>query len=137
MLGIRFKERATLAKNISFCISKHFRLASILAHHHFSKRTRILTLTFALTPDEPDMWGALEPIYDSKIIYGSLGIKETVKKDDCFLVSVTSKAEQSLKKRLRIIAPNAPVHSFCVIDPNKSAIFSQGRIVFFKDVEKK
>ena len=35
----------------------------------------------ALTPDELDMWGALEPIYDSKIIYGSSGIKETVKKE--------------------------------------------------------
>ena len=30
------------------------------------------------------MWGALEPIYDSKIIYGSLGIKETVKKEWLF-----------------------------------------------------
>ena len=81
MLWTRFKERATLAKNIWFCISKHFQLASILAHHHFSKRTKLLTLTFALTPDELDMWGALEPIYDSKIIYGSSGIKETVKKE--------------------------------------------------------
>lgn len=55
------------------------------------------------------MWGALEPIYDSKIIYGSQGIKETVKKDDCFLVSVMSKAEKCLKKRVAIIAQTAPV----------------------------
>ena len=84
MLWIRFKERATLAKTILFCISKHFQRASILGHYHFSTRTRLLTLTFALTPDELGMWGVLEPIYDSKVIYRSPGIRETVKKERLF-----------------------------------------------------
>lgn len=81
-----------------------------MAHHHFSNRTRIPILTFALTPDELDKWGALEPIYNSKVIYGSLGIEETVKKGwFFFLLSGMNKVEKSLEKGVTVIAQTAPV----------------------------
>lgn len=71
------------------------------------------------------MWGALERIYDSKIIYGSLGIRETVKKDNCILVNVMSKAEKSLRKGVTISAKTVPVQIILCIDLDKYTIFSQ------------
>lgn len=50
------------------------------------------------------------------------------KQNSCFLVSVVSKVEESLKKELKIIAQSARVQAWV-----NHAIFSQGNAVLFND----